>query len=225
MQRSEIAGKRRRSINRQKSFVSRTEPIGLFAIYLLIEVLFAKGALIFLDALRGASDMLFSLAIMDVIKIIGVLVVVGGLGLYFVIENHLKSKTRNEGVSLVGWIVQANNDLFRPGSQNLPAQLLISFDVPDGNGLQRLAGRMARLKSESPTNEAERIVAAEVRDERTRLGRRFQLPPAFAGSITVYAVDVMIERKLLPERYLTERCVVCQAIPGDEGPVYMKHFA
>lgn len=111
-------------------------------------------------------------AVSDVIKALGAVLFVGGLGLYFWIEYRQKKQASTQGVSLVGWIVQANNDLFRPGRQNLPAQLLISFQVPNGIGLQQLAERMFRLKSESPANEAERAVAVEVRDERTPVGQK-----------------------------------------------------
>jgi hypothetical protein len=126
-----------------------------------------------------------------------------------------------EGVPVVGYIVQANNELFKPGRGSAPAQVLISFTNPKGEGLEELAYAVARLKSEAPENPLEQTVAKLVRDETFRPGTRVRLPAQFAHGAEVYSVDVWIERQLLPEGRLTKTRLNCIAIRGDKGRVYL----
>ena len=158
--------------------------------------------------------------------VIGAGVAVGGMVAFWVgkawIESRRRSRVMAEGVPVVGWIVQANSELFRAGAEDAPAQVLISFEAPDGAGLEELSLRMYQLKHGVPTGPAERAVAAKVRDETYRPGVRWRLPDEFTGGVEVYAVGVMIERRLLQEGRLTDRRVVCRAVPGDEGRVYME---
>ena len=133
-----------------------------------------------------------------------------------------RSQTLAEGSRVVGWLVQANRLLFQPGNASAPALLLISFDSPDGVGLERLAAEVARLKSEQPTTKIEKAVAALVRDETYRPEVRVKLPEEFTGGTEVYAVNVWIEREFLPEGFLTQRRILCRATPGRTGPVLME---
>jgi hypothetical protein len=126
-----------------------------------------------------------------------------------------------EGVPVVGYIVQANNELFKPGRGSAPAQVLISFTNPKGEGLEDLAYAVARLKSQAPANPLEQTVAKLVRDETFRPGTRVRLPPQFTRGAEVYSVDVWIERQLLPEGRLTQTRLNCIAIRGDKGRVYL----
>ena len=119
-------------------------------------------------------------------------------------------------------MVQANNELFRPGAEDAPAQLLLSFDAPDGEGLDELAAEVGRLKSEAPATDAERAVAATVRDEAYRPGTWVRLPDEFTGGLVVYSVHVMVERRLLPGGLLTGRWLPCRAAPGATGRVYLE---
>lgn len=132
-----------------------------------------------------------------------------------------RSQTLADGVRVVGWLVQANNLLFQPGNASAPALLLISFESPDGTGLERLAAEVARLKSEQPKTGIEKAVATLVRDETYRPEVRVKLPADFTGGIEVYAVNVWIERGFLPEGRLTQGRIVCRALPGHTGPVLM----
>src|SRR5262249_14198355 len=96
------------------------------------------------------------------------------------------------GVLVRAALVQANNALWQPGDETLPAQVLITFDrdLPDPDALLgRLAMRAARLKSkERPRNRDEQ----EVHDtlwEGEKVGvyhRRVRLGPGFTGGPIVY---------------------------------------
>lgn len=145
----------------------------------------------------------------------------GGLGWYM---HFAEKKVVREGETLFAPIVQANNELLRPGNRDLPAQALICFE-PDGDALRQrllqIAARMGELKEREPANEHEEIVAAMVRDERARWGEREQLPLEFTEGLTVYAVTVTIVRSLLPGRALNRLFIFCRAVPGAEGDVVM----
>ncbi|MBN9524473.1 hypothetical protein J0H58_39160 [bacterium] len=158
--------------------------------------------------------------------VIGAGVAVGGLAAFWVgrawVERRQRSRVMADGVPVVGWLVQANATLFHPGGEDAPAQLLICFDAPGGEGLGELAAEVGRLKSEPPATEVERVVAALVRDETYRPGVRLRLPDEFTGGREVYAADVWVERRLLPEGRLTDRQLACLAIPGVEGRVYLE---
>ena len=126
-----------------------------------------------------------------------------------------------DGKRVVGWIVQANQLLFRAGQESAPALLLVSFTHPDGQGLEPLASEMARLKQGHPSTPAERELAKIVRDERFRPLVRYRLPTSLTPGMEVYAVNVWVERKWLPQGRLTQSRLLCRAIPGDRGAVVM----
>ena len=138
------------------------------------------------------------------------------------VEYRRRSYVAAHGVSVVGWVVQANTELFGPGGGDAPAQLLLSFDAPDGEGLEGLAAEAGRLKFEAPATDAERAVADVVRVEAYRPGVWRRLPGEFTGGPVVYAVDVMVERRLLPGGLLTGRRLPGRAGPGGSGRVYLE---
>ncbi len=124
------------------------------------------------------------------------------------------------GVDVVGWVVQANGGLGRPGRDDLPAFVLFTFDprAADAPGLMsRLANRLAELKTREPAGPAEVEVAKWVRDEWFPL--RAKVPPEVAGGYEVYYCLVMVVRKLLPGGVLSQPTVPLRAVPGDAGGV------
>lgn len=132
-----------------------------------------------------------------------------------------RRKAWNEGMTLVGSLVQANTGLFGPKARDAPAMFLVSFESPDGAGLDELAERASALKGGPPGDAAEQAVARIVRNEEFVPWRRSLLPPEFTGGLKVYAVGVMVSVKLLPERRLTSRNVILKAIPGNRGRVFL----
>lgn len=129
-----------------------------------------------------------------------------------------------EGVSAIGWLVQANNILFQPGDSSAPAQVLLSFEgqrAADLDQLAEIARRIGRLKSAPPADALEEEVAKLVTDEAYRPTVRHRLPEEFTGGLEVHSAHVWIDRSLLPEGRITQPYIHCKAIPGDEGMVYM----
>src|SRR5262249_41443132 len=107
-------------------------------------------------------------------------------------ENWVRCVARR-GVPVTAALVQANNRLFEPGREPLPATTLFTFDkhIPDRDAwLDQMARRVFRLKTEEPQNDDEAEVAQLTRDERARMYRRVELPSSFTGGPTVYAADL-----------------------------------
>ena len=108
---------------------------------------------------------------------------------------------REHGEEVLGWIVQANTDLYESGNVMKPAQVFFSFDrsIPDPGGyFTDLARRAARLKGKSPKDPAEAEVAELVSDESYRPFERDELPREFTGGREVYSGHIMILRGKLP---------------------------
>jgi hypothetical protein len=152
-----------------------------------------------------------------------------GLAVAFLIHLERVEKSRRQhvfanGTAVIGWLVQANNALFQPGTSGDPAQVLISFPGDRAASIEELADlaeRVARLKSARPADAVEKQVTRLVRDETYRPTERYLLPREFTGGLEVYSVHIYVERNLLPEGRITTPYFHCVAIPGDEGVVYM----
>lgn len=153
--------------------------------------------------------------LIGIAAVLSVLLLIGGRVIWH------RRRAFADGKRLVGWIVQANNLLFRSGDESAPALVLISFTHPNGEGLESLAREVGRLKQQTPTTSVEREVAKIVRDETYRPLVRYRLPSGFTPGMEVYAVNVWVERKWLPEGRLTDMRLVCRAIPGSSGAVVM----
>lgn len=132
------------------------------------------------------------------------------------------------GVPVTAALVQANNRLFEPGREPLPALVLITFDrdIPNlDDYLSELAQRVFRLKEEDPRDAEERYVAELTRDERAAMYRRRRLPEKFTGGPVVYAADLIICPWYLRDGCLRERLLPCIAEPGDEGAIeHLPHW-
>ena len=149
------------------------------------------------------------------------LIGMGALALYM---RAVDQRIVRDGQTLFTPIVQANSSLFEPGKDDLPAQVLISFESDTPELRQRLlaiAESVAALKHREPVTADEQVVAEIVRDETPRWGRRHRLPDSFTGGLNIFAAAVTIERKKLSRRYLARKFIFARAIPGVEGEVIM----
>src|ERR1700722_9343173 len=73
--------------------------------------------------------------------------------------NRDRQRTLENGVDLIGIIVQANSTLFENGLWNQPAQVLVSFPGDKQANVQQLAEishRLGRLKTAMPLDDVEK---------------------------------------------------------------------
>jgi hypothetical protein len=113
-----------------------------------------------------------------------------------------------EGRLVWGAIVQANTLLFKPGWQNHPAAVVYSPDTAlfDDNPdlLLDIARKLYRVKG---TQQADPELAAFSRmlaSERDR-EMRMEVPRSLTGSAAVHCTDIIVARRHLPGRVLSER--------------------
>jgi hypothetical protein len=126
-------------------------------------------------------------------------------------------------VEVTAALVQANEALYRPGPDDLPCMVLITFeDLPNQDRyLRRLAEHMYALKGLDLDDPDERYVSSLITDERAKQYRRRSLPPSFTGGPVVYAADLRIHRPFLRHGYLVGKLLPCLAEPGDQGCIEM----
>lgn len=126
-----------------------------------------------------------------------------------------EKKVRRLGTPVRGWWVQANNSLWKKGTNDSPALIVFSFDGrADDALLKRVAEEIGRLKSEPATTPVEASVAKLVADETYRPGSRTLLSTEFTGGVPVYCADVMVRRRYLPEGMITRPYADFKAMPS-----------
>jgi hypothetical protein len=142
------------------------------------------------------------------------------LVVWAIVNSRLQEKrTLERGKRLLGWIVQANSDLYDAGSVDAPAQILVSFDAksdPPDDFMEQLAERVAALKGKEPETGVEAEVAALVNDERYRPYQRSLLPARFTGGKEVYSLHVRVRREYLPAGKIKHSYVRCCVIDDEE---------
>jgi hypothetical protein len=127
------------------------------------------------------------------------------------------------GIPVTGYLVQANEALFRPGNEEaLPALVLFSFqsEVDEERGyMGALARKVYRLKNTMPLDPDGRFVASLTTDERAVPHRRRQLPLSFTDGSTIYCADIWIRRADLRGGCLTTGQLPCLAEMGEGGGI------
>ena len=102
-------------------------------------------------------------------------------------------------------IVQANMNLFKPGPQDHPAQVVYGANVvADPDLLLRAANRLYQLKNTSPANIEDRAMAELISDELDR-NMGVELPASFGSSITSRANEDHTHVKLLTSSFMVFR--------------------
>lgn len=130
-----------------------------------------------------------------------------------------------EGEKVRAVRLQANRELYQPGTCDQPGMALISFDdIPNKTAwLRELVDRLYQLKMRPPANDAEAAAAeAPMASEAGAVyHRRFRLPRAFTGGPLVYACDLWYHRPYLQDGYMTDADRVVRAVAelGDEGGI------
>lgn len=130
-----------------------------------------------------------------------------------------RERLAQNGVPISAVLVQANGNLFRPGSIDLPCLVLFSFEPAAAHlgYMRQLAQGVFALKETEQTDPDLRYVANLVTDERAFKYRRRKLPVSFTGGPTVYCADLWINRSYLPSGYLDQAVLPCMAEPGADG--------
>lgn len=113
-------------------------------------------------------------------------------------------KSLTHGKLVLAAIVQANNNLFKPGPNNHPA--LIAYDL-EGQAkpedLVQLARRIFQLRSSEPQTEEEQKLADHLNDEMER-SFGWPVPSSFAPA-SCRITTIYIPRKHLPGGHLQDK--------------------
>jgi hypothetical protein len=137
----------------------------------------------------------------------------------------------NHGFSVWAALVQANEALYRPGTEDAPTLALVTFDTTithQDTYLDRMVERMVATAGRVPRDPAEFHAQhiLEASEEGALVHRRIRLHDDMTGGPAVYAVDLWLRRAFLKDGYLACRkgrmvdpFVRCVAEPGDVGAI------
>lgn len=112
-----------------------------------------------------------------------------------------------EGQVVWGTLIQANSQLFEPGSTDCPAMLLFGYDpVLDDEvlAMAEIAHSLFELKDKQHGTPAARRFGEALRDE---LGRKLNQPlhESLSGGLPLYTTDTMLHRAFMPQGVLAGR--------------------
>jgi hypothetical protein len=139
---------------------------------------------------------------------VGALVVIAVVAVVMLAIRDTKRKNQviAEGDHSIGWLVQANSNLYEDGFLDYPGVVLISPDEETANDeafMTGLAERIMELKGADPADcddKDEAVVARLMSDETYLQGQRDKLPKRFANGRTVYLAHIFIYRDHLPKQ-------------------------
>jgi len=148
---------------------------------------------------------------------VGALVlIVLAYGVFIAIRDaKMKNRLIEEGDHTIGWLVQANSNLYEEGILDYPALVLISPDKETANDeefMTGLAERVGELKGTRPDDcddKDDAIVAKLMWDETYLKGRRDKLPKRFANGRKVYLAHIFVYREHLPKKRIEGARIPC----------------
>ncbi len=165
---------------------------------------------------------------------IGALVVVFLLGLVgyilLVIASRASAKrdreTLEKGRPVVGTLVMANTQLFKPdGIDDAPGVIVLTLDPPTPELVAHMRSIGERCFELYKAEKVEilppvlRAVAERMKDDRYREDRRTLLPAELAGPHTLYLTDLWIHRARLTPWFNNDRVLQCIATGAAEGAI------
>lgn len=136
--------------------------------------------------------------------------------------NKERDRILEHGEHTHGWIVQANDELFKKGDSDMPALIVISPDEEtndDEEFMTDLVDSIQGLKgkdSDEVDDEGEAKVAELMADESYVEGRRDKLPKSFTDGKKVYLVHIYVFREHLKNKRLGSNPKLPCAIVWDE---------
>ena len=133
-------------------------------------------------------------------------------------EKKLKQYAKDNGDPTVGWIVQANNNLYKKGTADYPAFVLISPDEEtaiDEEYMVGLAERLNAMKGEETDDEDEESVSKFLMAETFVPGKRFKVPKSLSEGSKLYIVHIWVFHEHLPDGKLTRPNVMCYVVWDD----------
>lgn len=138
-----------------------------------------------------------------------------------ILDKKRKNRVLREGEHTIGWLVQANMNLFEKGFMDLPALVVISPDKETANDkefMTDLADQIMELKGVDPdecADEDEAFVAELMADETYVEGKRDKLPKRFTQGRKVYLAHIFVYRNDLPGEKIVGRRIPCAVIWDD----------
>lgn len=131
-----------------------------------------------------------------------------------------------EGDLVWSAMIQANEDLFVPGDEIQPGEVVTSLDAvfdSQPEGLCRLATRIYKLKGTSPRDPKLRRVADRITDEMYRsLGDR--IPNQLTDGREVFRYTVLFYPEHMPQRFLNERLLPLLVLPDCDHAMLLPHW-
>src|SRR5687768_5921828 len=127
-----------------------------------------------------------------------------------------QEQIRQHGQIVWGHLVQANNLLYEPGSDDCPASAIFSLDPwfdDHLDELEAIAHRLLALKETSPNDPLAAPIARYLTAE-TERQVSLPVPRHRTGGREVYIGDIMVHRKHLPNGYLSVSFFPVVVLPG-----------
>ena len=130
------------------------------------------------------------------------------------VEADLKGRVfvPDYGEPTIGWLIQANEDLYRPGPQDLPAFVLVSPDpttAEDEDFMIGMVDRLNDLRRSRPQTPHERAIARFLAEEMYDSGKRMRVPKLLADGQRLYIAHIWVYRRHLFERFISQRSIPC----------------
>jgi len=163
--------------------------------------------------------------ILWVVGVVVLLLAAGGGFIAWIVIAHWRKdrRVREEGRPVLTALVMANKGLQDPdGLPQEPGTVVFGFYEPSPKlraVLQKIAERVYGLYETEDVDSlspACREFALTIKADAYTEDRRYRVPPEIAGSLTVFAADLWINRDRLPKDWETSRMLAC-AVTGNEA--------
>ena len=153
--------------------------------------------------------------------------VAGAVGADAVATERLSMLYRQGGQPVIAARVQANFDLYGPGTQGNPGLVVVSFDPQATLPLLEHAAEAAYVLKGTPDEQVPAALMPTARavmanEEGWCYHRRCRMAPELTQGRAMYLADLWFHRAFLADNYLSDRqprLLACLAQPGDRGGI------
>lgn len=142
-----------------------------------------------------------------------------GFAWAFWVRRHVTRYAEERGDPTIGWIIQANPNLYKYDTADYPAFVLVSPDpdtADDSAFMADLADRLGALRGKRRlTDRDEQFVVDVLEDEEYTAGRRDRVPKSLTGGRRVTIAHIWVFYRHLPDKQLTLPYVMCYVVWDD----------
>jgi hypothetical protein len=153
--------------------------------------------------------------------------VAGAVGADAVAMERLGSLYRQGGQPVIAARVQANLDLYEPGTRGNPGLVVVSFDPQATLPLLEQAAEAAYVLKRTPDEQVPSSAMPTARavmanEDGWCYHRRVRMAPELTQGRVMYLADLWFHRPFLADGYLSDRqprLIACLAQPGEQGGI------